>query len=154
MRHAAGLLLLLCAGFASGCALVVTTAVVAGTVAGAAVSTAGKVATTTVKTTGRVVSAAVSSSGEVAALSMESAAKLAKAGMVVAVDAGSGGITEFPWREGMRLGTAARSGEIGPAFKLAKIFRNGRVFQADLQRARSGIEDHALLFGDVLELRR
>lgn len=154
-RSAVGIALLLLSAFAlSGCAVVVATASVASAVTVATVKTAGKVTTATVTTTGKVVSSAVNSSGDVAAMSMESAAKLARAGMVVTVDSSSGVVTELPWQEGMRLYTAARSGQLGGVYEAATIFRGGKRIGADLRRVRAGREDHVLMSGDVVELRR
>ena len=136
-----------------GCSLVIATAVMASSVAVATVNTAGKVTVATVTTTGKVVSSAVTSSGDVASLSMESAAKLARAGAVVAVDTGTGAVTELPWQEGMRLYTAAQTGQIGGTFNTAKIFRSGQTIAADLRKVRAGLEDRPLRPGDVVELR-
>ncbi|MBI2517048.1 MAG: hypothetical protein HYV95_09040 [Opitutae bacterium] len=154
MRRAAVLLLALHILLGGGCAVVVTTAMVAGSVAAATVATAGKVTVATVKTTGKVAASAVTSSGDVAALSMESAARLARAGMVVVVDGASGAVTEMPWREGLRLAQAVEAGRFSSGLRVANIFRRSGVVAADLARVRAGREDHALLSGDVLELRR
>ena len=154
MRIAGAVVLLLVVLLNGGCALVVATAMVASSVAVATVSTAGKVTVATVKTTGKVVSSAVTSSGNVASLSMEAAAKLARAGAVVAVDASTGAVTELPWQQGMRLYTAAQTGQIGGTFNTAKIFRSGQTIAADLRKVRAGLEDRPLRPGDVLELRR
>jgi hypothetical protein len=138
----------------SGCAVVVATGAAVTAVTVASVKTAGKVTAATVTTTGKVVTSAVTSSGDVASLSMESAAKLARTGMVVAVDSGSGAVTELPWQEGMRLYSATRSGQLGGLYDAATIFRSGKRIGADLRRVRAGLEDHELKSGDVLELRR
>jgi len=155
IRTTVGLILLLSALLAlGGCAAVVATGAAVTAVTVATVKTAGKVTAATVTTTGKVVASAVTSSGDVASLSMESAAKLARAGMVVAVDAGSGTVTELPWEQGMRLYTTAQSGKFGAVYDAATIFRGGRRIGADLRRVRAGLEDHELKSGDVLELRR
>lgn len=154
MRIAAGLTVVTFALLGSGCAVVVATGVVAGSIVAATVTTAGKVTVATVKTTGKVVASAVTSSGDMAALSMETATKLARAGMVVAVDASSGVVTEMPWQEGMRLYTAAQNGKLGATFNTARIFSGGKTVVSDLRRVRAGLEDHPLRAGDVVELRR
>jgi hypothetical protein len=153
VRRTAVLLLALPILSSGGCAVVVASAMVAGSVAAATVATAGKVTVATVKTTGKVAASAVSSSGEVAALSMESAAKLARVGMVVTVDGGTGAVEELPWQEGLRLAQLARTGRLPAGRTIAKIFRRGGVITADLARVRAGREDHALASGDVLEWR-
>lgn len=153
MRRATVLLLAWPILLGGGCAVVVTSAMVAGSVAAATVATAGKVTVATVKTTGRVAASAVASSGEVAALSLESAAKLARAGMVVTVDGGTGAVEELPWHEGLRLAQLVRTGRLPAGRGIAKIFRRSGVIVADLARVRAGREDHALESGDVLEWR-
>jgi len=135
----------------AGCSVVGATASGVASIASTSIKAAATVTTATVKTTGRVVGAAVSSGGEVTATGMESAAKLAKTGMVVAVDAGSGAITEMPWQEGMELAMAAQSGKFDAAFNTAKIYRQGRVITADMAAVRSGAQKLALKSGDVVE---
>jgi hypothetical protein len=137
--------------FFSGCSIIGATAGAVGTVASTSIKAAGTVVGATVKTTGRVVGAAVSSSGEVTAGGLESAAKLAKTGMVVAVDAGSGAITEMPWQQGMELAMAAQGGKFDATFNTAKIYRQGRVITADMEDVRSGAQKLALQSGDVVE---
>lgn len=134
--------------------MVVTTAMVAGSVAAATVSTAGKVTVATVRTTGKVAASAVTSSGDVAALSMESAAKLAQVGMVVVVEGATGAVTEMPWREGLRLAQTVGASRFSTEYRVANIFRGSGVVAANLARVRAGREDYALQSGDVLELRR
>ena len=135
----------------AGCSVVGAAASGVASIASTSIKAAATVTTATVKTTGRVVGAAVSSGGEVTATGMESAAKLAKTGMVVAVDAGSGAITEMPWQEGMELAMAAQSGKFDAAFNTAKIYRQGRVITADMAAVRSGAQKLALKSGDVVE---
>jgi sugar lactone lactonase YvrE len=151
MRPAALFLIAASAAFIAGCSIVGATAGAVGTVASTSIKAAGTVVGATVKTTGRVVGAAVSSSGEVTATGMESAAKLAKTGMVVAVDAGSGAITEMPWQQGMELALAAQNGKFDAAFNTAKIYRQGRVITADMEAVRAGAQKLALQSGDVVE---
>lgn len=143
----------LVAGLA-GCSVVGATAGAVATVASTSIKATGSVVGATVKTTGRVVGAAVSSGGEVTAGGLESAAKLAKTGMVVAVDAGSGAITEMPWQEGMELAMAAQNGKFDAAFNTARIHRQGRVITADMAAVRSGAQKLALHPGDVVEFAR
>lgn len=135
----------------AGCSVVGAAASGVSSIAAAGIKTAATVTTATVKTTGRVVGAAVSSGGEVTAGGLESAAKLAKTGMVVAVDAGSGAITEMPWQEGLELAIAAQNGKFDAAFNTAKIYRQGRVITADMAAVRSGAQKLALQSGDVVE---
>ena len=144
------LLIALVAGLA-GCSVVGATVGAVATVASTSIKATGSVVGATVKTTGRVVGAAVSSGGEVTAGGRESAAKLAKTGMVVAVDAGSGAITEMPWQEGLELAIAAQNGKFDAAFNTAKIYRQGRVITADMAAVRSGAQKLALQSGDVVE---
>lgn len=153
MRSVALGLLLLQAALGGGCVVVVATAGVVGTVAATTVKTAGKVTVTTVKTTGRVASAAISSGGEVTALTLESAATLARTGKVVVVDGGSGAVMEMPWQDGLRLYSALQTGGLPAAADTAKIFRAGRVFNADLKEVRKKKTDYPLFSGDVIELR-
>jgi sugar lactone lactonase YvrE len=138
-------------GGLAGCSVVGATASGVGSIAATSIKAATTITSATVKTTGRVVGAAVSSSGEVTATGMESAAKLAKTGMVVAVDAGSGAITEMPWQEGLELAVAAQNGKFDTAFNTAKIHRQGRVITADMAAVRSGAQKLALKSGDVVE---
>lgn len=154
MRRAAVLFIALQVVWSGGCAVVVISAMVVGSVAAATVTTAGKVTVATVKTTGKVAASAVTSSGDVAALSMESAAQLARAGMVVTVDGATGAVAEVPWREGLRLAQAVQAGRFSAGYRVANIFRSGGVITTDLAPVRAGRADHALLAGDVVELRR
>lgn len=151
MRWAAGAVLLAAVLLGNGCVVVVATVASAAALTATTVKTATKVTTATVATTGKVAAAAVTSSGDVAALSLESAARLARAGMVVLVDGGSGAIVELPWREGLELRAALEAKNLRTAFKAAKIFREGRVIQASLRRARAAAGP-ALRPGDVVEL--
>jgi seryl-tRNA(Sec) selenium transferase len=138
--------------FCSGCLVVGATVAAVGAVTVTTVKTAGKVTVATVGATGRVASAAISSSGEMTALTVETAAKLARAGAVVVVDAGSGVVTELPWRQGMQLYAATSAGPGGVSFNTARIFRDGWAVAADLRQARAA--EQALRPGDVIELRR
>ena len=151
MRFAAGALLLAAALFCNGCVVVAATVASAAAITATTVKATTKVTTATVATTGRVTAAAITSSGDVAALSMESAARLARAGMVVLVDSGTGTIVELPWQEGLQLQAALEAKNLRAAFKMAKIFREGRVIQTRL-RGRSAAADAALRPGDVVEL--
>lgn len=150
-RAAAGLALLGLASLAGGCAVVVTTASVVGAVAATTVATAGKVTVATVKTGGKIIASTVTAGGDVTALTIESAAKLARAGAVVAVDAGTGAVTELPWRDGLRLYAAIHEGQLGGAYRSARIFRGAEMLAADLSRGGAG--NVALHSGDVVELR-
>lgn len=154
MRFAAGLLLLATTLLVSGCVVVVAGVTTAAAVTATTIKAAGKVTTATVKTTGKVTAAAVTSSGDVAALSMESAAKLARVGMVVLVDTGSGAVVELPWREGLRLQQAMEANNLRAAFKVAKIFREGRIIKASLKTRAAPSKRLALRSGDVVELLR
>lgn len=151
MRPGAALLLLLVqAGLGSGCAVVVTTAVVAGTVVATSVKTAGTVTSTTIKATGRVVTSSVGATGEVTALSVESAARLARAGAVVAVDAGTGAVTPVDWEEGLTLPALAGRTAGKGRYREARVFRQGRVRAVQIGRnARA----EGLAAGDVVEFR-
>ncbi len=151
MRVAAAALLILVILTCSGCIVAGATIAAVGAVTAVSVKTASKVTVATVGTTGRLAAAAITSSGEVTALSLESAAKLARAGMVVAVDAGNGVVVEMPWQEGLQLYQAARSGQLNGSFNAAKIFRDGRMFTADLKKTDAARQ--ALRAGDVIELR-
>lgn len=138
----------------SGCSVVVATGSAVAGVTAATVKTAGKITAATVTTTGKVVASAVTSSGDVASLSMETAAKLARTGAVVAVDAGSGAVTELPWQDGMRLYAATQGGQLGVGYDAATIFRGAQKIGVDLRSVRAGAVDYELKSGDVIELRR
>lgn len=139
---------------ASGCTLVTVTAATAGSVAAAAVSTAGKVTVATVKTGGKLAASAVSTSGDVTSLTIESAARLARTGVVVAVDAGTGAVTELPWRDGMQLGMALQSGRLGGGYHTARVFRSGAVYPVSLGNQAGAVSDWRLQSRDVVELLR
>ena len=153
MRLAAAGILLAIALLAEGCVLVVATASAATDVAATAVTTAGKVTVATVKTGGKIAVSTVSSSGDMTALTIESAARLSRTGMVVAVDAGTGAVSEIPWRDGMRLAQVMQAGRLGGTFRAARIFRHGAVTAADLASKRSAGADWPLWPGDVVEFR-
>lgn len=138
----------------SGCSVVVATGSAVAGVTAATVKTAGKVTVATVKTTGKIVASAVTSSGDVAAMSLETAAKLARTGAVVAVDAGTGVVTELPWQEGMRLYAATQHGQLAATYDAATVFRQGQRIGVDLRGVRTGASDFELRSGDVVELRR
>jgi len=152
VRRVGATLLLFSVLLCHGCLVVGASVAAVRAVAVTSVKTAGKVTVATVGATGRVAAAVVSTSGEMTALTVESAAKLARAGAVVVVGAGTGAVTELPWRPGMQLGAAVQAGNQGAGFRTAKIFRGGWAMAADLRRARAG--EPALLAGDVVELRR
>ena len=149
MRFAAGTLLLTTLVL-SGCSLVTATVVGTTAVATTAVKTTAKVTTATATATGKVAAAAITSSGDVAALTMESATSLARTGMVVLVDGGSGAVTELPWKEGLELYQAARSGSLREGLKAARIFRERKVIKAAFKKAAD--RKLRLNSGDVVEL--
>lgn len=146
--------LLLAVLLVSGCSLITATVVGTTAVATTAVQSTAKVTTATVVTTGKVTAAALTSSGDVAALSIETAAKLARTGMVVLVDAGTGVAMELPWREGLELHAAMEARNLRAAFKVARLFREGRVTTQRLGSHRTGARRAPLQAGDVVELLR
>lgn len=154
MRLAAGALLLAAVLLGNGCVVVVAGVASAAAITATTVKTATKVTTATVATTGKVAAAALTSSGDVAALTIETAAKLARTGMVVLVDAGTGVATELPWREGLELHAALEARNLRAAFKVARIFREGRVTTQSLGARRTGAMRAPLHAGDVVELLR
>ena len=153
MKLAAAVIFLALALLAEGCVLVVATASAATEVAATAVTTAGKVTVATVKTGGKIAVSAVNSSGDMAELTLESAARLSRTGMVVVVDAGTGAVSEIPWRHGMRLAQVMQAGRLSGTFEAARIFRGGAVTAADLASKRSNGADWPLHPGDVVEFR-
>ena len=121
--------------------------------AGKAVSTTigvtADVTAATVRGTGKVAAAAVGATGKHSDESLKAAARLSKTGSVVFYDPRSGAVFETPWKEDLKLLTAAEAAKVDAAFSAVRVIREGKAIDSTGQVATMAVKP-----GDVVELTR
>lgn len=134
------------AACSTGTKVVTTTGKLVGKTAATAITAGGKVASATVSGGATVAKTVVTTTGSVTG-------SIAKTAFVTVVDNVTGTAQQIPWTEGMKLYTAAKSGEANAVLKAIQILRGSQVIAAtDTAKLTARAPGPALQPGDVIRL--
>lgn len=126
-------------------------------VAGTAGSLVTKTTTTTLTTSGKVAVTAASGTASVAKTVVTNTgsvvSSVATTAVVTVVDAAAGTTRQIPWREGMKLYTAAKANETKAALQAVQLLRGSQILaQTDTAKLTAHTPGPALQPGDVISL--